>query len=437
MLARLYSLAFAVLTMGGLALPVNAQDRLFLGDHEVGSHGRFGARIGPRPLEFSAGSLFGGGRYVLIDLTLVNLPGVMAYDRRTGTLHAVPLVRTPILGDPVRPRVYALVRSSVVGDPATIVSIDLTNGVETPFMQLALPTGTSVALKVAVDADRVYATDTFLFGTTPFGSKTGQIEVASPVLGVSSQRRVPIPPLPASGFLNGLWHFDVTPDGARLFAVVSEAGGYTLRAFDVATGGEVVRVASGTAPITWDSSLGGLLVASNSTQLRTRDLQLVADVYLFGCGGGPVVRTSAHTGRVYVLNEGGHYMSQRYDQELRVFDTRTGERSGPANVTRNLSLAWECEQRFDLYTAPGAPNNLRAAVSGRDLTLAWENIGAASGFILEAGFAPGRPALSVHLGPDSTGSFANVPPGTYYVRLRGFNEFGGGRPSNEIRLDIP
>ena len=132
-----------------------------------------------------------------------------------------------------------------------------------------------------------------------------------------------------------------------------------------------------------------------------------------------------------------HYMSQRYDQELRVFDTRTGERSGPANVTRNLSLAWECEQRFDLYTAPGAPNNLRAAVSGRDLTLAWENIGAASGFILEAGFAPGRPALSVHLGPDSTGSFANVPPGTYYVRLRGFNEFGGGRPSNEIRLDIP
>ena len=51
--------------------------------------------------------------------------------------------------------------------------------------------------------------------------------------------------------------------------------------------------------------------------------------------------------------------------------------------------------------------------------------------------APGRTDLSVYLGPDSHTAFAGVPSGTYYLRLRGGNEFGGGRPSQEIRLVVP
>jgi len=57
--------------------------------------------------------------------------------------------------------------------------------------------------------------------------------------------------------------------------------------------------------------------------------------------------------------------------------------------------------------------------------------------VLDIGLAPGRTDLSVLLGPDSRASFAAVPPGVYYLRLRGGNEFGGGRPSSEIRVVVP
>lgn len=65
------------------------------------------------------------------------------------------------------------------------------------------------------------------------------------------------------------------------------------------------------------------------------------------------------------------------------------------------------------------------------------NIGAASGFMLDVGFAPGRTDLSLFLGPDPFARFSSVPPGTYYVRLRGGNEVGGGRPTDEVVLRIP
>ena len=56
--------------------------------------------------------------------------------------------------------------------------------------------------------------------------------------------------------------------------------------------------------------------------------------------------------------------------------------------------------------------------------------------VQDVGLAPGRTDLSVYLGPDSHTSFAGVPSGTYYLRLRGGNEFGGGRPSAEIVMVV-
>jgi hypothetical protein len=80
---------------------------------------------------------------------------------------------------------------------------------------------------------------------------------------------------------------------------------------------------------------------------------------------------------------------------------------------------------------------VRAVVTGRDVTLQWQNLGAASHFVLDVGLAPGSTDASVFLGPDSHAAFGNVPPGTYYLRLRGGNEFGGGRPSQEIQVVVP
>jgi hypothetical protein len=76
-------------------------------------------------------------------------------------------------------------------------------------------------------------------------------------------------------------------------------------------------------------------------------------------------------------------------------------------------------------------------VTADDVAMHWESIGAASHFVLDVGFAPGRTDGSVFLGPDSHASFANVPSGTYYLRLRGGSEFGGGRPSTEVQIVVP
>lgn len=85
----------------------------------------------------------------------------------------------------------------------------------------------------------------------------------------------------------------------------------------------------------------------------------------------------------------------------------------------------------------GPPRHLRVTVEGRTASFFWTNVGAASGFMLEIGTAPGRTDLAVGVGVESTVSFTGVPPGTYYVRVRGGNEFGGGRPSAEVRVDVP
>ena len=57
-------------------------------------------------------------------------------------------------------------------------------------------------------------------------------------------------------------------------------------------------------------------------------------------------------------------------------------------------------------------------------------------FVLDVGFAPGRTDLSLFLGPEPFARFSGVPPGTYYLRLRGGNEVGGGRPSDEVAVRV-
>jgi hypothetical protein len=41
------------------------------------------------------------------------------------------------------------------------------------------------------------------------------------------------------------------------------------------------------------------------------------------------------------------------------------------------------------------------------------------------------------VGTAPTFSAANVPPGVYYVRVRGFNAAGQGPPSNEAAAVVP
>lgn len=91
---------------------------------------------------------------------------------------------------------------------------------------------------------------------------------------------------------------------------------------------------------------------------------------------------------------------------------------------------------------PDAPNPLTGSVSGSTVSLRWTQGpygGLPQRYRLEVGSLPG---LS-DLGSFDTGStltaigFPGVPPGRYYVRVRGVNSRGAGPASNDVRLIVP
>lgn len=91
--------------------------------------------------------------------------------------------------------------------------------------------------------------------------------------------------------------------------------------------------------------------------------------------------------------------------------------------------------------APLAPSVPTVTVFGSSVRLGWTlppNSPAATGYLLEAGTAPGLSNLgSRTLGPALSLDFPGVPPGRYYVRLRASNHAGTGAASSELLIDVP
>jgi hypothetical protein len=88
---------------------------------------------------------------------------------------------------------------------------------------------------------------------------------------------------------------------------------------------------------------------------------------------------------------------------------------------------------------PGPPGNFAATVSGRTVSFTWTAATtgeAATSYTIEAGNAPGSSNLA-HLStgtPATSLSVPSVPPGTYWVRVRGSNDAGTGAPSQDIAI---
>ena len=83
---------------------------------------------------------------------------------------------------------------------------------------------------------------------------------------------------------------------------------------------------------------------------------------------------------------------------------------------------------------PGAPSNLLASGKGSSVSLTWSAPAGqpVSGYLVEAGSAPGRSDVGV-LSVGNVTAFATVaPPGVYYVRVRAVNAQGAGAASNEV-----
>ncbi len=87
---------------------------------------------------------------------------------------------------------------------------------------------------------------------------------------------------------------------------------------------------------------------------------------------------------------------------------------------------------------PAAPGMLTSAVNGTVVTLAWGAASGAVAYVIEAGTVSGAANIgSFPLAGTGTSFSAAVPPGTYYVRLRGVNAAGAGPPSNEVVVVVP
>jgi hypothetical protein len=91
---------------------------------------------------------------------------------------------------------------------------------------------------------------------------------------------------------------------------------------------------------------------------------------------------------------------------------------------------------------PGEPSGLQASVSqDRRVSLTWTppaSGGVPTGYLVQAGSAPGLSNLAVISTGSTAPAFAAVaPPGVYHVRVRALNGAGPGPASNEIVVVVP
>jgi hypothetical protein len=394
-----------------------AQDGLVVNGRNRSAERQFGADLGPAPVDWYL-PLAGGGRYAVNDHSV--------RDRRTGLAIAVPTESRVLAIDPVRPRLFIRYDNNVTG---TIAEFDLATGSSRPLITI----GGSAALwadrvRYAYSADRLFVDVTEGTGAGPDVAALHPIQVFDGTTGRQ------VGGFTVSTFANGAEFTSpwlVTPDGARAYFDSSRFG------FGFGPGAvKMVRVADGVTAsydvpvsrIQWDEVTERLFVYDGAAvHVLSAELALLGSAALDATAS---VQVSPHTGRLYVAS-GRFHGIYGGDVNLAVVDSRTFAPLGYANLGNDRSSA------LRLVTAPGAPRAFSATALGHDVTLDWTNVGAASHFVLEVGVGPGRTDASVFLGASTHVIFAHVPSGTYYLRLRGGNEFGGGRSSQEIQVVVP
>jgi hypothetical protein len=435
---RHIAMAIAVL---GAAASAAAQDRLFVGPSELGAFGRFGQRLAAAPgatangLSPVHGQFVAGGRYVVtIEPIALFTTVARVYDTGTG-LVTQELNGTLLAVDPAGPHVFML-------DGAVVSDHDLDRRTSRPLITAEqwdlpeFPFGNLVLGAYASAAGELFVNRRVPGGTGP--------EIAV----VRVRDGAIVRTLPAADPTQPMTRWLASPDGRRLWAVETFRPGrpyYALALVDGVTGARVASRPLQSPALVRDERFGRIYAVGKTLEVYDDDLTPLAALPMRDSCGQPNLAVSPHTGRTYVLeSEGGggsstapripitYYLSVFDGASGRRLDTRivTGE-VGPANTSDCRGLP------VTVLTAPLPPRTVTAAVSGRDVTLAWTNAGDASDIVLDVGVAPGRTDLTLSVGSSSPITIANAPPGTYYLRVRGTNAFGVSQPSNEVAITIP
>lgn len=389
-----------------------AQDWLLAGTASISANTRFGT-VSPQPVPVYDAPVIGGGRYFV--------RGTTAIDIRTGAAVSVG-PGFPVAFDTARPRVF-------VARADGIWVVDVEFGVN-----YLLSPGPTFAVG---GCDYATSVDALVCVVTRSSTEHDIVRIEGTARRVIATSRVDF------GAAGRLWV--LSPDGTRFYfqrctPVAQPVGPSTckddLAMLDVASGGLLTLPAwalplGAVGSMTWDELNERLLLSVGPyAQAVTKDLQVIGSAFIGGTCHAFAV--SQHTGRLYVVRSdpatpGGSAF---------VLDSATYQSLQPA-VTMPPGSGVSCAA-VRVLTAPGPPRNLRASVTGRgDVDVSWTNVGGAGGFVLEVGYGPGRRDLQLFLDADATERFTNVPPGTYYLRVRGGNVFGGGRLSDEIQVVVP
>jgi predicted phage tail protein len=90
---------------------------------------------------------------------------------------------------------------------------------------------------------------------------------------------------------------------------------------------------------------------------------------------------------------------------------------------------------------PQRPTGVTATVTGRTVTFMWNaptQGGVPTGYVLEAGTGSGLSDITaLPIGPAPSFTVGDVPPGTYFVRVRAVNALGASGPSSEVVVTVP
>lgn len=90
-------------------------------------------------------------------------------------------------------------------------------------------------------------------------------------------------------------------------------------------------------------------------------------------------------------------------------------------------------------SAPGVPTNLAANVSGSTVTISWNapgSGGAATGYRLEAGTAPGLSNITTFQTTSTGIAVPSVPTGQYFVRVRAINDVGVSPATSDLTINV-